>query len=167
MTEASKLPKRILVPIDFSPSSHKALEAATELAEKFHAAIILVHVVPGHPALNLVDSINEAAIITEAKAYAEERFQTSKAALEGKKIAVQSFIEVDNDVAGSILEIMDREKADLIVISTHGVSGWYPSVFGSTTQKLVKLADVPLMLLRTEKPESTATFTGGRLMEWW
>jgi len=164
---ASAIPTKILVPIDFSPSSHAALDAATELAEKFHAEIYLLNVIPAFPNVSLPDSITEAAVIEKAKAAAGERFDVSEAVLKGKGIKVTSSVEVSDDVAGAILEAVERENADLIVITTHGLSGWYPQVFGSIAEKVVKLANCPLMLLRTPKPETTAKVPFGRSMEWW
>ncbi len=68
MSEAyaySTIPAKILLPIDFSPSSHLALEQATVLAQHFHAEVILVNVVP------------EDANIESAKKVAEEHFKVS------------------------------------------------------------------------------------------
>ncbi|MDE3186632.1 MAG: universal stress protein [Acidobacteriota bacterium] len=158
---------KIMVPIDFSPSSHAALDAAAELAQRFGAEIFLLHVIPAFPNVSIPDSITEAAIIEKAKKEADARFAVSEAALGARGIKVTSSVEVANDVAGSILEAIDREKADLIVITTHGLSGWYPQVFGSITEKIVRLAQCPLLLLRTPKPESSAKVPFGRSMEWW
>lgn len=166
-TTSSAIPTKILVPIDFSPSSHAALDTASDLAEKFHAEIYLLHVIPAFPNVSLPDSITEAAVIDKAKAAAGERFDVSEAVLKGKGIKVASAVEVSEDVAGTILETVEREKADLIVITTHGLSGWYPQVFGSIAEKIVKLAQCPLLLLRTPKPETSATVPFGRSMEWW
>jgi nucleotide-binding universal stress UspA family protein len=82
-------------------------------------------------------------------------------------VKASTSIEVGDDVAGSILEAIDREHADLVVITTHGLSGWYPQVFGSIAEKLVRLVTCPLLLLRTPKPETTAKVPFGRSMEWW
>ncbi len=158
---------KILVPIDFSPSSHAALDAAAELAQRFGAEIFLLHVIPAFPNVSIPDSITEAAIIEKARKEADSRFAVSEAALGAKGIKVTSSVEVGNDVAGSILEAIDRENADLLVITTHGLSGWYPQVFGSITEKIVRLAQCPLLLLRTPKPESSAKVPFGRSMEWW
>jgi nucleotide-binding universal stress UspA family protein len=38
------------------------------------------------------------------------------------------------------MEVVDREHIDMILISTHGISGWHPLVFGSIAEKVVKLA---------------------------
>jgi nucleotide-binding universal stress UspA family protein len=40
----------------------------------------------------------------------------------------------------------------MVVISTHGISGWRPLVFGSIAEKLIRLVQCPLMLLRTNEP---------------
>jgi nucleotide-binding universal stress UspA family protein len=166
-TTSSAIPTKILVPIDFSPSSHAALDTASDLAEKFHAEIYLLHVIPAFPNVSLPDSITEAAVIDKAKVAAGERFDVSEAVLKGKGIKVTSAVEVSEDVAGTILETVEREGADLIVITTHGLSGWYPQVFGSIAEKIVKLAQCPLLLLRTPKPETSAKVPFGRSMEWW
>lgn len=161
------IPTRILVPIDFSPSSHAALDAAAELAAKFHAELYLLHIIPAFPNVSLPDSITEAAVIDKAKAAAGQRFDVSEAVLKGKGIKVVSAVEVADDVAGAILEAIETQKADLVVLTTHGLSGWYPQVFGSVAEKLVKLVHIPLLLLRTPKPETSAKVPFSRSMEWW
>jgi nucleotide-binding universal stress UspA family protein len=163
----SVIPTKILVPIDFSPSSHAALDAATELAEKFHAEVFLLTVIPEFPNVSLPDSITEATVIERAKKDASERFAVSQSALGAKGVIVKSSVEVSNDVAGAILDAIEREQANLVVITTHGLSGWYPQVFGSIAEKVVKLAHCPTLLLRTPKPESSAKIPFGRSMEWW
>jgi nucleotide-binding universal stress UspA family protein len=163
----SAIPTKILVPIDFSSSSHAALEAAADLARHFHAEIHLVHVVPMFPSTTLPDFIPEAKFLDAAKADAERHFTACEADLTAKGIKVSSSIEVGNDVAGNILDVIEREHIDLVVISTHGMTGWYPLVFGSIAEKVVKLVQCPLLLLRTPKPVSTAKVPSGRLMEWW
>jgi nucleotide-binding universal stress UspA family protein len=55
----------------------------------------------------------------------------------------------------------------MVVISTHGMTGWHPLVFGSIAEKVVKLADCPLLLLRSKKPVSSAKVKPVRMMEWW
>jgi nucleotide-binding universal stress UspA family protein len=151
----STIPAKILLPIDFSPSSHAAMEQATVLAQHFHAELFLVHVVP------------EGTKIEAAKKEAEGLLTVSVAGLAAKGIKATSTVEVENDIAGSILDVIEREHIDLIVVSTHGTTGWHPLVFGSIAEKLVKLVHIPLLLVRTEKPESSVKVSSGRLMEWW
>lgn len=163
----SAVPARILVPIDFSSSSHTALEVATELADRFHAELILLNIVPESPAIALPEGVTETSIVEAAKKQAEGHLATSKKSLDGKGISVKTSVEVGYDVAGTILEAIERDHVDQIVISTHGCAGWYPTVFGSIAEKIVKLAPCPVLLLRTPKPKSSAKVTSSRLMEWW
>jgi nucleotide-binding universal stress UspA family protein len=151
----STIPARILLPIDFSPSSHEALVQATVLAQHFHAELHLVHVVP------------ESGNVEQAKKQAEADFSVSVVGLTAKGIKTTASVEVDNDIAGKILDVIEREHIDLIVVSTHGTTGWHPLVFGSIAEKLVKLVQIPLLLIRTEKPVSSAKVGSGRMMEWW
>jgi nucleotide-binding universal stress UspA family protein len=55
----------------------------------------------------------------------------------------------------------------MVVISTHGISGSHPLVFGSIAEKVVKLVECPLLLLRSAKPESGVKTGAGRATEWW
>jgi nucleotide-binding universal stress UspA family protein len=163
----SSIPGKILVPVDFSPSSRAALESAADLAQHFGAAIHLVHVVPMFPATTLPDFIPEAKFIEETTKEAERHFAAVIKDFTGKGIKVSSSVEVGDDVASAILESVEHEKADLVVISTHGLTGWHPLVFGSIAEKVMKLVSCPVLLLRTPKPASSAKVSSGRLMEWW
>jgi nucleotide-binding universal stress UspA family protein len=163
----STIPTKILVPVDFSPSSRAALESAADLAQHFGAAIHLVHVVPMFPSTTLPDFIPETKFTEEATKEAERHFAAVIKDLTGKGIKVNSSVEVGDDVASAILETVEREKADMVVISTHGLTGWHPLVFGSIAEKVMKLVACPVLLLRTPKPASSARVPSGRLMEWW
>jgi nucleotide-binding universal stress UspA family protein len=163
----SSIPTKILVPIDFSPSSRAALATAADLAQHFGAEIHLVHVVPMFPTTTMPDFIPESKIVEHATAEAERHFAAVTADLTGKGLKVVSSVEVGDDVASAILETVESEHADMVVISTHGLTGWHPLVFGSIAEKVMKLVHCPVLLLRTEKPESSAKVSSGRMMEWW
>jgi nucleotide-binding universal stress UspA family protein len=65
------------------------------------------------------------------------------------------------------MEVVDREHIDMVVISTHGISGWHPLIFGSIAEKVVKLVQCPLLLLRSAKPNPDLKTPSTRSMEWW
>ena len=164
---SNAVPTRILVPIDFSSSSHTALEVATELADKFNAELFLINVVPESPAVALPEGVTEASLVEAAKKQAERHLAISKKSIAEKGVKIGTSVETGYDVAGTILEAIERDKIDQVVISTHGCSGWYPTVFGSIAEKIVKLAPCPVLLLRTPQPKSSAKVSTNRLMEWW
>jgi nucleotide-binding universal stress UspA family protein len=161
------IPTKILLPIDFSPSSQAALDMAADLAQHFQAELHLVNVIPEFPTTTIPDFIPEAEFLDNARKYAEVHLAKCKAALQTRGVKSTFSVEVGNDVVGNIMDVVDREHIDMIVISTHGISGWHPLVFGSIAEKVVKLAQCPLLLLHSAKPESEVKTTSGRLMEWW
>lgn len=161
---------KILVPIDFSPSSHHALDAATELAQKFGAELYVLHVIPKYAAVALPEGVSDEAIIDQAKKAAASKLELTEKGLKSKGVKVTTYIEVGADVAATILDAIERENATLVVFTTHGLSGWYPRVFGSIAEKLLRLSPCPILLLRTPEPESSAVVPfeySSRSMEWW
>jgi len=161
------IPAKIMLPIDFSPSSQAALEMAADLALHFHAHLYLVNVIPTFPTTTLPDFAPEGQFLLEARAFAESHLARCHAALHARGVKSTSCVEVGNDVVASLMQVLDREQIDMVVISTHGISGWHPLVFGSIAEKIIKLAQCPLLLLRSVNPHSVANTAAGRLTEWW
>ena len=161
------IPTKILLPIDFSPSSQAALEMAADLAEHFHAELYLVHVIPMFPTSTLPDFVPEAKFLQDARSLAERHLAKCHAALAARGVKSASSVEVGNDIAGNIMEVVEREHIDMVVISTHGISGWHPLVFGSIAEKVVKLVQCPLLLLRSAKPDASGKIPAERSTEWW
>ena len=164
---SSSIPTKILLPIDFSSSSQAALEMAADLAQHFHAELYLVNVIPFFPVTTLPDFVPEEAFLKEARMHAEEHLSKCLAVLTSRGVKATSSVEVGNDIAGNIMEVVDHEHIDLVVISTHGISGWHPLIFGSIADKVVKLVQCPLLLLRSAKPESGAKNPSAPASEWW
>jgi nucleotide-binding universal stress UspA family protein len=141
--------KVILSPIDFSEHSEEALKAATELAACFGAELCLVHVVPVIPKLP-----SATAFFREGE-YEQELHKDAQTRLDGlvRKIAERGLkatavVGTANDVSMELLRIAEHHGVDLIVISTHGMTGWHKLAFGSVTEKLVRLATCPVLVLR-------------------
>ena len=170
MTKAhasNSIPTRILLPIDFSTSSQTALEMAADLAQHFRAELYLVHVIPFFPTTSLPDLVPEREFIQEARTSAEQNLAKCQAALLARGVKSRSSVEVGNDIVGNIVQVVEREHIDMVVISTHGLSGWHPLVFGSIAEKVIKLVQCPLLLLRSAKPDTGVKTPSRRSMEWW
>jgi nucleotide-binding universal stress UspA family protein len=144
-------PTKILLPIDFSSSSYAALETATELAQQFKSELYLIHIIPMLPIVTGTEFFAENAVLQRTRDHAEQQLAARVTALISQGVRARSHIEVGNDVAGSIMMVIEREQVDLIVISTHGMSGWHPIIFGSIAEKVIKLVQCPLLLLRSVK----------------
>ena len=161
------IPKKILLPIDFSSSSQAALEMASGLAKHFHAKLHLVNVIPEFVTTTIPDMIPEGKFMQAARTFAEQHLAKCQAALAARGVKSTSSIEVGNDIAANIMEVLEREHIDMVVISTHGISGWHPLVFGSIAEKVVKLVQCPLLLLRSTKPDTDGKPAAKRSAKWW
>jgi nucleotide-binding universal stress UspA family protein len=140
---------KILLPIDFSASSEAGLEAATGLAKQFHARVHLVHIIPESPDFNGSDFFPETAVLQERTETIEQKLDTCKEQLERQGVRTTVSIETGNDIVGNLMLVLKREEADLIVISTHGLSGWRPVILGSIAEQVIKLANCTLLLLHS------------------
>jgi nucleotide-binding universal stress UspA family protein len=161
------IPAKILVPVDFSASSHTALEQAAAYARQFNAEIHLVHVIPTFPSTRVYDFIPETEFIEKTTQKAEASFAATAKDLGAMGIKVSSSVRVAGDVVAAIVEEIKRQRIGLLVVSSHGTTGWHPLTFGSTAEKLVKLAGVPVLLIRTPDPTKKAKARTGWLKKRW
>jgi nucleotide-binding universal stress UspA family protein len=141
--------KRILSPIDFSEDSLEALHAASDLATRYEAEMVLVHVVPVIPKLPAgVSMLHEGDYERELIKNSGARLEGLAAKLREKGLQVRTSVGSANDAAMEILLTAEKEKVDLIVIATHGLTGWKRLAFSSVTDKVVRTAECPVLVLR-------------------
>ena len=149
-------PKVILSPIDFSEPSHEAVDAAVGLGRCFGAELLLVHVVPAIPKLPSPGAIfHEAEYEEELHKDAQSRLDALVEKISGRGISARSVLGTANDVSMELLRIAEHNQADLIVIATHGMTGWRKLAFGSVTEKVVRLATCPVLVMRTAQAEQS------------
>jgi universal stress protein A len=141
--------QRILCPTDFSGPACTCVRTASELAEHFGAELLLVNVVPAIPTLppdpNYVFKIPEYEKYLHADA--EQQLRKAHAELVGKTVKVRTQVG-HGSAAEEIVLIAKTEGVDLIVISTHGSMGLERWVFGSVAEKVVRLAECPVLTVR-------------------
>jgi nucleotide-binding universal stress UspA family protein len=140
--------KKILFPTDFSEPSYEALKAATEVASHFSAEMVVVHVIHPFPAIPAgpVPAFNVAEVLQEMEAAANDSLR----AIMEEKIpgtVASSSIVAHGGPADEIVRIASDQNADLIVIATHGLTGWRRFVFGSVAQRVVRLARCPVLTI--------------------
>ena len=139
--------KKIIVPIDFSEHSEFALEAAANLAQKYGSELIVLHMLELSNAILVTDenSINEEAVFYLK--LAEQKFDAflDKPFLEGIKVTpiVKHF-----KVWSEVNEVANKHQANLIVMGSHGASGVKEVLVGSNTEKVVRHADVPVLVIK-------------------
>jgi nucleotide-binding universal stress UspA family protein len=142
-------PKVIVSPVDFSAHSDDALKTAADLALLFGSELCLVHVVPALPKLPSVRSFfNEAEFELALHSDAEKRLAQMVEEIARRSIAAKYVVGTANDTGMEILRMAEDSHADLIVIATHGMSGWRQLAFGSVAEKVVRLSTFPVLVMR-------------------
>ena len=139
--------KKIIVPIDFSEHSEYALEAAAHIAKKFKSQLIVLHMLELSNAIITADndSLNEEAVFYLK--LAEQKFEAflDQPYLKGIEITpIVKHFKVWNEIN----DVVKAENANLIVMGSHGVSGIKEVLVGSNTEKVVRHADVPVLVIK-------------------
>jgi nucleotide-binding universal stress UspA family protein len=154
--------KRIVCPTDFSEASDRALKAAVELARRFSSELLIVHVVQPVP---LIAGAPQVPGNVDLAVYERELEANSKKALEQvRKRRVPKDLRARTILgfgapADAIVDIAAKERADLIIIATHGLAGWRRFVFGSVAEKVVRLASHAVLVIQA--PSGKALKPGG------
>jgi nucleotide-binding universal stress UspA family protein len=152
--EAMLPPNLILSPIDFSDSSHAALEVAADFAARFGAELLLVHVVPAIPDLpENVSMLKEGEYDRSLVDAAAKRLSDLATKLAHKNVKARTEVGTANDVGMELVRSAEHNHADMIIIATHGMTGWHKIAFGSVAEKVVKQASCPVLVLRANAEE--------------
>ena len=141
--------KRILVPVDGSPTSTRGLDEAIRLAKLTGASIRLVHVLDQMVFMTGMETytLDVIGILKEA---GERIVQEMKARVAAGGIEATSF--VSEALAGRVCDVVAEQAkafdADLIVLGTHGRRGVGRWLIGSDAEQIVRNASVPVLLVR-------------------
>ncbi len=166
--------ERILVPLDGSALSERALDYGAVLAERLGARLTLLRAFDGPrrsvalltssgvpptaagmttPAM--VEAVTEAAVNVEAES--RTYLAAHAADLQARGITVEALV-VDGDAAEAILQEAERATGTVVVMSTHGRGGLGRRFFGSTAQDVLQRSRIPLLLIRAQE-DTTASET--------
>jgi universal stress protein A len=152
---------RILVPVDFSACSDRALGYATAFARAFGARLELVHVVEdpfGSGAWSSEIYLSSATTIPEflrdLTADAGRRLTALKARVSSEGIQIDTTV-LSGSPERTIVEHAKTGGFDLIVMGTHGRTGLSHALIGSVAERIVRQAPCPVMVVRDEAPTTS------------
>ena len=143
--------KRILVPTDFSIQAENALKVAAQIALKNKSEIYLEHSLdlPSH-----VNDVTRTGAMPESLYFirlAEQKFEPLLQRSYLSEINVHEAIghgEIYNDIRQTVKE----KDIDLIIMGSHGLSGFKEMFIGSNTEKVVRTSDIPVLVIKNEHP---------------
>ncbi|MBN1423726.1 universal stress protein [Candidatus Fermentibacteria bacterium] len=150
--------RTIVCPVDFSDASYAALETAQGLARHFGGELIVIHVVEPIPPVP-VDT--DGSMRFDVFQY-EDELMTSADRLLQETMAERLTDDVKTRlvVVGGVpweevVRVAAEENAGLLVIATHGRAGWKHLLFGSVTEKVIRVAPCPVLVIRAPKDSET------------
>jgi len=152
--------KRIMIPVDFSDYSKKALTYAVKFTKNFQAEIYLLYVI--EPVNYFTDmGIEDGAgmVITDLDLPKRAKNELDKLGKQEIQKSVKFHTEVrEGQPFIEIINYASEKDIDLIFIATHGHTGVQHLLFGSTAEKVVRKAPCPVLSIR--EPAKGFRFTG-------
>jgi nucleotide-binding universal stress UspA family protein len=136
----------ITVPTDFSAAATVAIEHAVDIAKRFKAEIHLVHV--------LEDSAYTGIFAPSSKSeYKDKERAQLRLQDDAEKLRKETGLHISHQVVTGriyeeIVRVAEEEKADLVVMGTHGTSGWAEFFVGSNAFKVVTQTDCPVLSIQ-------------------
>lgn len=145
--------KKILVPTDFSNHAYFALKVASQIARKNGGEIILLHMLElPHQAGDAIGSGHDLPEIMLFKNAAINRLEElmDDECLDGLKVSEIIQFELAFD---GILKVSEKNDIDLIVMGSHGASGFKEMFIGSNAEKVVRNSAVPVLIIKKDVGE--------------
>lgn len=146
--------ERILVATDFSGGALGALEYAIDLARPIEAELIILFVVEpayyGTGADLYAGSMDPTILLQEQRRIGREQLSRLARHLDKRAIRFRTFLETGTPYR-VIAEVAEKQRADLIVMATHGRSGFSHLLLGSVTEKVIRSAPCPVLTLRARE----------------
>jgi universal stress protein A len=146
---------KIVCPTDFSEASYEGLKAAVELAEHFGADLLVLNVVSPVPVVSGAGAptgFQLQTLMMEMQAAAEKAITNLVVEKVPKAVQTRSIV-AQGRPADEIVRLAENEDADMIVIATHGESGWRKFLFGSVTEKVVRMASCPTLTVHQPREQ--------------
>ena len=145
--------KRILLPLDGSPLAEQALPHAIAMAERFQSELVLLRVlIPlSRPPTTAEASLQRAE--EKAAVFAREYLERVATGAQECGITVQ-MITIEGRPHWQIIQYAETNQVDLIVMCTRGHSGLSRWLMGSVSDRVVRGANVPVLMVRAQKKES-------------
>ena len=136
--------KKVLVPLDGSKYSRKAIEHACDFSIAFDAEIILIYVVEKSMHINLLDQKEYLKILRK---FGEKTLENAKNILSKKQVDAK-IILAEGNIADEINKTAKKEKCDLIIVGNKGLGAVGRVLLGSVSNKLAQSSACSLLIVK-------------------
>ena len=148
--------KRILVPTDFSKFSEEALKLAAQIAKKHNSEIILLHMLELPQQAS--DAMGSGKSIPVIMLYKDKAISSLEKLMDAdylKGINVSEAIEFKK-VHEGVLDACEKNNIELVIMGSHGTSGFDELLVGSNAEKVVRHSKIPVLVVKKEAKDFKA-----------
>jgi universal stress protein A len=142
--------QRILVPTDFSKSANSAYKYALRFAQQFRAELHVIHVLESVLSPQFAGLPEAPAFSNKGLASAQKQLRVWADSVEAMGVTANMVLR-NGLPAHEIVEAAKDLDIDLIVIATHGYTGWKHFCIGSTAERVVRAAPCPVLVVREKE----------------
>lgn len=142
--------QNILVPVDGSEIALNVVKHAAELAKAFNSKITVVQVLTLDPyiAAEYLSAGQTNTMIERARVFIQDNIDKAKAQFEAEGVQVETKMLEGESIHRTILKAVEDLNIDLVVISSHGRSGFQKLLMGSVAQSLITQVHVPVFVVK-------------------
>lgn len=145
--------KKILVPTDFSENAINATKAAADIARKTNAEIILLHIIElPQEAMDAIKPGYEIPEIIFFKQFAEQKLTEASLSADLQGLTVSQVLRLGRTL-NHVTEIAESNDVDIIIMGSHGASGYKEMFIGSNAEKVVRNSEIPVLVIKNNASE--------------
>lgn len=138
---------KILVPVDGSDNSHRALGAALLLSEKLGAKVTAIHVMEDIPVLHIQSEKLLREVLDAYKKESQLLLSKCSEIATRKGLSINTKL-LQGNVGSTILDFCEKEKYDIIVMGSRGMGNFKELILGSVSSKVVHHSRCPVLVIR-------------------
>ena len=148
--------KKILVPVDFTETSDIAVAKATALARLLKAELFFIHIIEFNRYFYAIDPNMQVALpsLLDIKKVVDKKMLVLQKKIK-REFGIQPKVLVTSgEIPSEIIDYSQKKKIDLIIMGTHGASGFQEFFIGSNAQRVVTLSEIPVLTMQKKSSKS-------------
>lgn len=138
---------KILVPVDGSDNSYRALDAALFLSEKLGSNITVIHVMEDVPVLYIESQKLLSELLENYKKEKQDILSKCSEIATKKGVTIKTVL-LQGNPSSIILDFSKKEKYDIVIMGSRGMGKFKEIILGSVSSKIVHHSSCPVMLIR-------------------
>jgi len=141
--------QNILVPVDLSNQSTRAFKVALDVAKKYNSKVTILSCIEVYAWHHLYyEHKPNSQLIKKQKKVVEKHFETLESLAEKNNISLKSKILTSESVVHDIVTFAKSRKYDLVVMGSHGRTGWDKLILGSVANGVIHRTKCPVLLIK-------------------